>query len=664
MKKKNLFDVLLNILPNRSYEHRTKYIDRYHEIYEGNLLEDLSKQVKPHNYYFAVRALLEKSRMTRLHSVFIAMEGKDTGRFLSLEGLGTDEEAIAEILFMATNGQIHFCRNNWDRIYPRFEFERQLINETSGNFSRLLLALSKGDRDETGFIDMDQIKFDVDELYATDEHRTNNFIHVFSKRSHEHLRLLFDEFEKQHEVDITTFITNSFKSLTGQLVGNDFVNSLKLFVQATRDDFKFYAQRLLQCTEFLTRGSIKDLPIDIVSSRQTIVRIIITKHETDLSEIKQKYTELSGVQLEVSVAECFKETKFAPLRQLLLALLKEQEEPLCPEVQQIHDAVIRKGKANKILFSILSSCNYELRLKIVKQYNIHYKVSLLSKVEEFIKPGEQLSAIRALIESYEVTNLRSLSVAIGGKGKLFSKETAGMDETAVTDLLFLATNKDISYFHEQYPRYTAGHNLIESLKRETSNNGRFLDMFLKMLEAKRWEHSHEDTELVKHDLARLHQLSTDENAEETVIEILTLRSLAHLRVLFGDFEEIYETPVVDHLTSSFRTHRQADFLSSLLSCVTAVQNTKLYYAMRLHSCLEFIREKNGNTPDSASRKQTVLRILLTRAEIDLDSIAESFATVSKDSSSLQQSIEEVIRDADMALVMNNMMEFRKGLPTD
>ena len=662
VKKKNLYDVLLNILPNRSCEHRTKFIDRYHEIYKGDLLGDLNKQVKPHNYFFAVRAMLEMYQMTRLHSMFIAMEGKTTGRFLSLEALGTDEEAIAEILFMATNGQIHFCRDNWNSFYPSFEFERQLVNETSGNFSRLLLALSKGDRDETGFIDMNQVRTDVTELYATDEHRTDNFIHTFARRSHEHLRIMFDEFQKKYGIDISTFITNSFKSL----VGNEFFNSLKLFVQAAKNEVKFYAHRLLQSTEFLTHGSIKDLPIDIVSSRQTIVRLIITRHETDLNEIKEKYTELSGVQLEVSISECFKEAKFAPLRQLLLALLQEQDDPLYPEVQQIHAAVSRKGKANKILISILSSCNYETRHKIVRQYNLHYKVNLLSKIEEFIKPGDQLSAVRALIETYDATNLRSLWVAMGGKGnaKLFSKETAGMDETAVTDLLFLATNKDISYFHEHYPRFTAGHDLVESMKRETSNTGRSLDLSLKMLESKRWEQSHTDTELVKRDLASLYQLSTDERAEDTITEILYLRSIEHMKVLFGDFEEIYETPVVDHLTSCIRTPRQAYFLSSVLSCVTAVQNREQHYAIRLHSCLDFIRERNGNTPDSASRKQTVLRILLTRAEIDLERIADSFASLSKDNLSLEQTIQEVIRDSDLVLVLNNMLAFRKVPATD
>ena len=666
VKKKNLYDVLLNILSNRSYEHRTQYLDRYQEIYHANLLDDLYKQVKPHNYFFAVRAMLDLYRMTRFHSIFIAMEGKATGRFLSLEGLGTDEEGIAEILFMATNGQIHFCRNNWDVFYPTFEFERQLLNETSGNFSRLLLGLSKGNRDETGRIDMHQVNIDVNELYSSDENRTNNFINVFSRRSHKHLRLLFDEFHKQHGIDIITFMTISFKSLTGQIVGSDFVNALKLFVLAARDDVKLYAQRLITCVAFLTRGSIKDLPIDIVSNRQSIVRIIVTKHETDLNEIKEKYFELSGVQLEVSISECFKDTKFGPLRQLLLALLQEKEEELYPEVQQIHDAVIRKGKANKILFSILSSCNYEMRLKIVRQYNLHYKVNLLSKIEEFMKPGDQLSAIRSLVESYDVTKLRSLSAAIGGKGnaKLFSKETAAVDETAVTDLLFLATNKDISYFLEHYPRFTGGHDLIESLKREANGNGLFLDMSLKMLEGKRWEQSHTDTDLLKHDLVTFHQLATDEHAEHNIIEILTQRSFEHLRVLFGDFEEIYENTVIDHLTSSFRTSKQTDFVSSLLNCVVAVENLVQHYATKLNSCFEFIRERNGNTPDSASRKQTVLRILLTRAETDMDMIAEKFSSLSKDNASLEQTIQDVIRDSDLALVLNNLIAFKKPAADD
>ena len=654
VKKKNLYSTLLDILPNRSYEHRSKFIERYREIYRANLLEDLFKQTKPHNYYFAIRAMLELYRVTRLHSLFIAMEGKATGRFLSLEGLGTDEEALAEILFMATNGQIHYCQSLWSSYYRGYDLNAQLEDETSGNFARLLVALAKGERDETGSIDMNQVNVDVVELYDTGENRTSNLLHIFSRRSHTHIRLIMEQFQKKYKTDLGAFMT---RYLSGQLKGDDFFHALKSFLQAVKDDIKFYALRLHECVQFLTHGSIKDLPIDIVSSRQTIVRIIITQHEFDLTEIKEKYNEISGIQLEVSVSEVFKESKFIPLRQLLLALLKEQEITLIPEVQQIHAAVTKKGKTSNVIFSLLSSSNYERRKQIVRQFNIYYKLNLLAKVEEYMKPGEQLFTMRALIESHESTDLRSLWIAMEGKktGKLFAKETVELDEATLLEILFLATNREISYFHENYHRVT-GHNLIDHITKATSNSGKFSNLLLRLIEGKRWEESHSDQDLVKHDSSLLYQLTNSDVAEEEIIDLFSQRSLEHLKILFRDYEEIYEKSVVDLLTDTFKGKKQHSLLTALLSCVTAVQNRARFYAIRLLSCLDFVRERNGNTPDSVSHKQSIVRIMLTHAETDLDRIKAIFSGLSKDNQPLDLAVQSAIKEVELLVVMNNILE--------
>ena len=621
------------------------------------MLEDLFKQIKPHNYYFAIRAMLELYRVTRLHSLFIAMEGKATGRFLSLEGLGTDEKALAEILFMATNGQIHFCQNNWSSYYRGYELESQLEDENSGNFARLLVTLCKGERDETGSIDMNQVNIDVVELHNTGENRTSNLLHVFTRRSHKHIRLIIERFQKQYKTDLGAFIANSYRKPSGQLKGDDFFNAMSSFIRAVKDEIKFYALRIHECVEFLTHGSIKDLPIDIVSSRQTIVRIIITQYEFDLTEIQNKYCELSGIQLEVSVSEVFKESKFIPLRQLLLALLKEQEITLMPEVEQIHAAVNKKGKTSNVIFSLLSSSDYEKRMQIVRQFNIYYKLNLLAKVEEYMKPGEQLFAMRALIESYESTNMRSLWIAMEGKksGKLFSKESVEPDEDTLIEILFLATNMEITYFHENYQRVT-GHNLVEHINKATSSSGKFSNLLLRLLEGKRWEQSHTDQDLLKHDSSRLYQLTNSDRAEEDVIDLFSERSIEHLETLFRDYEVIYEKSVIDLLTATFKSKQQLNLLTALFSCVTAVQNREKFYAIRLQSCFDFVRERNGNTPDSISRKQSILRILLAHAETDLIKIKVFFYNLSKDNQTLDQTMQSAIREVELLIVLNNILD--------
>ena len=666
-KKKSLNDVLIDILPNRSYDHRTQFIDRYSAMYRANLLDDLSKQVKPHNFFFAVRAMLELYRLTRMHSLFIAMEGKATGRFLSLEGLGTDESALAEILFMATNSQIKFCRINWKRFYPSFDLENQLQGETSGNFSRLLFALTQGDRDESGNVDFELVKADVRELQGDEEKRASKFIEIFSRRSHEHLSRLIGQFENSTGEDMNSFITTSLKSFTGQMIGDDFITSLKMFINAVRDEVKFYAQRLNQCVEFLTLRSINQLPIDVVSSRQTIVRILILRREIDLAEIKQRYSELSGTQLETSILNCFKDTKFAPLSQLLLSIVRESEEPLLPEVAQLEKIISEKGKGTHIVLSILSSCDYKKRLKIARQYNLTNQVNLLSKAEEFLKSKELLFTLRALTETHEVTCVRSLWMAMEGKGsgKLFSKEVIPADVLAVTDILFQASNKDLSYFNEFYPKYSTGYNLMDHVRRETGNgahngNGHLSTLLQKILECKRADNIENNTELIKEDVVKLHQLANAEHPHDIIIELFAYRSREHLRVVFNDFEGIYEDTIANYVHTCFRTRSQDDFLQALANFVGSIQDPEMYYAQRLSESFNFIREKNGNSLESMSQRQSVLRIIIARAEIDLDRIADRFIAISKGSDSLEKTIQDVIKEVGVARILLDMLSFKQA----
>lgn len=65
-----------------------------------------------------------------------------------MQGLGTKESVLIEIMCSRTNAQIAELRNAYEQMY-RSTLEKDLIGETSGHFKRLLVSLCSGGRDES-----------------------------------------------------------------------------------------------------------------------------------------------------------------------------------------------------------------------------------------------------------------------------------------------------------------------------------------------------------------------------------------------------------------------------------------------------------------------------------------------------------------------------------
>lgn len=61
----------------------------------------------------------------------------------SLQGLGTNEKLLIEIMCTRTNQQMHAIKSAYTQMYNR-DLEKDLRSETSGHFERLLVSLSCG----------------------------------------------------------------------------------------------------------------------------------------------------------------------------------------------------------------------------------------------------------------------------------------------------------------------------------------------------------------------------------------------------------------------------------------------------------------------------------------------------------------------------------------
>ena len=64
-----------------------------------------------------------------------------------MKGLGTDERTIIDVLAPANNADIRKMRMRYKEKFER-DLEKDLVDETSGDFKRLIVSLLQGNRDE------------------------------------------------------------------------------------------------------------------------------------------------------------------------------------------------------------------------------------------------------------------------------------------------------------------------------------------------------------------------------------------------------------------------------------------------------------------------------------------------------------------------------------
>ncbi|XP_016046147.1 annexin A6 isoform X2 [Erinaceus europaeus] len=191
----------------------------------------------------------------------------------AMEGAGTDEKALIEILTTRSNAEIQAINEAYKEDYHK-SLEDALSSDTSGHFKRILISLATGNREEGGE-DRDQAREDAQEIAdTTSGDKTSletRFMTILCTRSHQHLRRVFQEFVKKTNYDIEHTIK---KEMSG-----DVQDAFVAIVQSVRNKPLFFADKLYK--------SMKGAGTD----EKTLTRIMVSRSEIDLLNIRQEFIE-------------------------------------------------------------------------------------------------------------------------------------------------------------------------------------------------------------------------------------------------------------------------------------------------------------------------------------------------------------------------------------
>uniref|UniRef100_A0A8C2E151 Annexin n=1 Tax=Cyprinus carpio TaxID=7962 RepID=A0A8C2E151_CYPCA len=264
---------IINLLGSRSNKQRVPLLVSYKTAYGKDLIKDLKSELSG-NFEKLVLAMLKTPAQ------FDAYELKE-----AIKGAGTDEACLIEILASRSNAEIREI-NQIFKAENKKSLEDSISGDTSGHFRRLLVSLAQGNRDESENVDISVVKQDAQGLYQAGENKLgtdeSKFNAILCARSKAHLRAVFQEYQHMCGRDIE-------KSIEREMSG-DLESGMLAVVKCIKNTPAYFAERLYKA---MKGAGTKD---------RTLVRIMVTRSEVDMLDIRQEYMKNYGKSLYTAIS--------------------------------------------------------------------------------------------------------------------------------------------------------------------------------------------------------------------------------------------------------------------------------------------------------------------------------------------------------------------------
>ncbi|CEF66763.1 Annexin family and Annexin repeat-containing protein [Strongyloides ratti] len=261
-------DSIIRILCKRSNYQRQEIAETYKNHFGRDLISDLKSELRSDFEDLIVALMIPKVEydVVELHK--------------AISGLGTDENVLVDILCSRNNEELYKIKTVYRQKYGR-DLESDIINDTSGYFQNILVAILQGQRPDCTDENHLSANKDARNLYRAGEQKLgtdeSSFIQILATRSYCQLDNIFREYELISNHSIEKAIENEFSG--------DLKNAILSIVSVARNTPEYFATSLY--------NSMKGLG----TKDKTLIRIIVSRSEIDLKDIALAYEKKYGVTL-------------------------------------------------------------------------------------------------------------------------------------------------------------------------------------------------------------------------------------------------------------------------------------------------------------------------------------------------------------------------------
>ncbi|KAM4808269.1 annexin A10 isoform 2-T2 [Rhinophrynus dorsalis] len=268
------------------------------------------------------------------------------------------------------------------------------------------------------------------------------------------------------------------------------------------------------------------------------------------------------------------------------------------DAQVIEGALRGFGCDKDILIDILTQRSNAQRIMIADTYGNVYGKDLLGELKEKLD-GHFKEVMVGLMYPPPMYDAHELWHAMKG---------AGTDENCLIEILASRTSADIFQLKEAYIMQY-GNSLDQDIYSETS--GHFRDALINLVQGMR-EEGYADPVMAAQDAAVLWEACQRRTGEHKNMMqmILCNKSYQQLWLVFQEFQNISGQDIAAAISECYDGY----FQQLLLAIVSCVRDKPSYFAYRLHSAIH----------DFGFHNKTVIRILVSRSEIDLMSIRQRY----------------------------------------
>uniref|UniRef100_A0A8V0YPV9 Annexin n=1 Tax=Gallus gallus TaxID=9031 RepID=A0A8V0YPV9_CHICK len=271
------------------------------------------------------------------------------------------------------------------------------------------------------------------------------------------------------------------------------------------------------------------------------------------------------------------------------------------DADALYNAMKGFGSDKDAILDLITSRSNKQRVEICQAYKSQYGKDLIADLK-YELTGKFERLIVSLMRPPAYSDAKEIKDAIAG---------IGTDEKCLIEILASRTNQEI---HDLVAAYKDAYERDLEADVVGDTSGHFKKMLVVLLQGAREEDDVVSEDLVEQDAKDLLEAGelkwgTD---EAQFIYILGRRSKQHLRMVFDEYLKISGKPI----ERSIRAELSGDFEKLMLAVVKCVRSTAEYFAERLYKAMKGL----------GTRDNTLIRIMVSRSEIDMLDIREVFRT--------------------------------------